>query len=115
MNKIKIKRIYDLPSKDDGYRILIDRIWPRGVSQEEAMLDDWNKDITPSDELRKWFGHDPDRFNEFSKKYRKELDDKKEDLTAIRKKAVEQDVTLLYAAKDTEHNHAVVLQNVLHN
>ncbi len=115
MNKIKIKRIYDDPSKDDGYRILIDRIWPRGVSKEDAKLDAWNKDIAPSDKLRKWFDHDPDKFDEFAKKYRKELDDKKEDLTEILKKAEEQTITLLYGAKDTEHNQAVVLQNVLKN
>lgn len=115
MKTIKVKRIYDDPSKNDGYRILIDRIWPRGVSKEDAKLDDWNKDIAPSDKLRKWFDHDPDKFDEFANKYRKELDDKKEDLTEIRKKAEEQTVTLLYGAKDTEHNQAVVLQNVLKN
>lgn len=112
---IKIKRIYDDPSKNDGYRILIDRIWPRGVSKEDAELDDWNKDIAPSDKLRKWFDHDPEKFDEFAKKYREELDDKKEDLTEIRKKAEKQTVTLLYGAKDTKHNQAVVLQNVLNN
>ena len=115
MNAIKIKRIYDDRSNDDGYRILIDRIWPRGVSKEDAKLDAWNKDIAPSDKLRKWFDHDPDKFDEFAKKYRKELDDKKEDLTEILKKAEEQTITLLYGAKDTEHNQAVVLQNVLKN
>ncbi|HZJ20990.1 MAG TPA: DUF488 domain-containing protein [Pricia sp.] len=113
MGEIKTKRIYEDPSDADGYRILIDRIWPRGVSKEDAKLDDWNKDIAPSDSLRKWFDHDPDKFDEFAKKYRKELDDKKEDLTEIRKKAKTQTVTLLYGAKDTEHNQAVVLQKVL--
>ncbi len=113
--QIKIKRIFDDPSKNDGYRILIDRIWPRGVSKEDAKLDDWNKDIAPSDTLRKWFDHDPDKFDEFAKKYRNELDDKKKDLAEIRKKAEERTVTLLYGAKDTEHNQAVVLQNVLKN
>lgn len=113
MEGIKTKRIYEAPSDNDGYRILVDRIWPRGVSKEDAKLDDWNKDIAPSDKLRKWFDHDPDKFDEFAKKYRKELDDKKEYLTAIRKKADKQAVTLLYRAKDTEHNQAVVLQKVL--
>ena len=113
MGEIKTKRIYEDPSDADGYRILIDRVWPRGVSKEDAKLDDWNKDIAPSDSLRKWFDHDPDKFDEFAKKYRKELDDKKEDLTEIRKKAKTQTVTLLYGAKDTEHNQAVVLQKVL--
>ncbi len=115
MNAIKIKRIYDDRSNDDGYRILIDRIWPRGVSKEDAKLDAWNKDIAPSDKLRKWFDHDPDKFDEFAKKYRRELDDQKENLTEIRKKAKEQTVTLLFGAKDTEHNQAVVLQSVLEN
>ncbi|SDE47565.1 Uncharacterized conserved protein YeaO, DUF488 family [Pricia antarctica] len=113
MEEIKTKRIYEDPSDDDGYRILVDRIWPRGVSKEDAKLDDWNKNIAPSDKLRKWFDHDPDKFDEFAKKYRKELDDKKEDLTAIRKKAEKQKVTVLFGAKDTEHNQAVVLQKVL--
>ncbi len=80
MEEIKTKRIYEDPSDNDGYRILVDRIWPRGVSKEDAKLDDWNKDIAPSDKLRKWFDHDPDKFDEFAKKYRKELDDQKEDL-----------------------------------
>lgn len=113
MKKIKIKRIYEDPSSNDGYRILIDRIWPRGVSKEDAKLDDWNKDIAPTAKLRKWFDHDPDKFEEFTKKYRKELDGKKEGLEEIRRKAKDRTVTLLYGAKDTEHNQAVVLQNVL--
>lgn len=113
MNTIKIKRIYEDPSDNDGYRILVDRIWPRGVSKEDAKLDDWNKNIAPSDTLRKWFDHDPDKFDEFAKKYGKELDDKKDDLKEIRNKAKKQAVTLLYGAKDTEHNQATVLQKVL--
>ncbi len=113
MGEIKTKRIYEDRSDADGYRILIDRVWPRGVSKEDAKLDDWNKDIAPSDSLRKWFDHDPDKFDEFAKKYRKELDDKKENLTEIRKKAKTKTITLLYGAKDTEHNQAVVLQKVL--
>lgn len=111
--EIKIKRIYEDFSKNDGYRILIDRIWPRGVSKETAKLDDWNKDIAPSTELRKWFDHDPEKFDEFAKKYRNELDDKKDSLEGIKKKAKQKTVTLLYGAKDTEHNQAVVLQNLL--
>ena len=90
MNTIKIKRIYEDPSENDGYRILIDRVWPRGVSKEDAKLDDWKKDIAPSNELRKWFDHDPDKFGEFAKRYRKELEDKKEDLKEVRKKAKDQ-------------------------
>ncbi|HET8736520.1 MAG TPA: DUF488 domain-containing protein [Pricia sp.] len=113
MKAIKIKRIYEDPSDDDSYRILVDRVWPRGVSKEDAKLDDWKKEIAPSDELRKWFDHDPDKFDEFKKKYRKELEDKTEDIDAIRKQANKHMVTLLYGAKDTEHNQAVVLQKVL--
>jgi uncharacterized protein YeaO (DUF488 family) len=113
MEIIKIKRIYEEPSEGDGYRILIDRIWPRGISKKDAKLDEWKKEIAPSEKLRKWFDHDPDKFALFSKKYRKELEDKSEDLDIIRKKAKQKTVTLLYGAKDTEHNQAVVLQKVL--
>jgi len=111
--KIKTKRIYDDPAKNDGHRILVDRVWPRGVSKEDARLDDWPKEIAPSDELRKWFDHDPDKFEEFAKKYRKELKDHKEELDKIREKAKDKTVTLLYGAKDTENNQAVVLQELL--
>lgn len=113
MKTIKIKRIYEDPSNSDGYRILIDRVWPRGVSKESAKLDDWKKEVAPSDELRKWFDHDRDKFDVFAKKYRKELEHKTEELEAILQKANEKTVTLLYGAKDTEHNQAVVLQKVL--
>lgn len=113
MKPIQIKRIYDTPSKSDGYRILIDRIWPRGVSKEEAHLDDWNKDLAPSTELRKWFDHDPEKFEDFSKKYKKELKDQTEVLKQLRQNAKDQTVTLLFGAKDTEHNQAVVLKEVL--
>lgn len=113
MKKISIKRIYDNPSDDDGYRLLVDRLWPRGVSKEEARLHEWMKDIAPSETLRKWFDHDPNKFDAFERKYREELEDKKEDLTKIKKNAKNQTVTLLYGAKDTEHNQAVVLQKIL--
>lgn len=113
MKPIQIKRIYDTPSKSDGYRILIDRIWPRGVSKEEAHLDDWNKDLAPSTDLRKWFDHDPEKFEDFSKKYKKELKDQTEVLKQLRQNAKDQTVTLLFGAKDTEHNQAVVLKEVL--
>ena len=113
MKTIQIKRVYDDPSESDGYRILIDRIWPRGVSKEDAKLDDWNKDLAPSTELRKWFDHDPDKFKDFSDKYKKELKDQTDALKQLSKKAKDQTVTLLYGAKDTEHNQAVVLKEVL--
>lgn len=113
MKSITIKRIYEDPSKDDGYRILVDRIWPRGVSKEDAKLDDWDQEIAPTAELRKWFNHEDDKFEEFSKKYQKELKDKKENLTKIHDKAKGHKVTLLYGAKNEKHNQAVVLQKVL--
>lgn len=113
MKTIQIKRVYDKPSKSDGYRILIDRIWPRGVSKEDAKLDDWNKDLAPSTELRKWFDHDPDKFDNFSDKYKKELENNTEDLKKLRETAKDNTVTLLYGAKDTEHNQAVILKKVL--
>ncbi len=113
MGKIKIKRIYENPSDADGVRILVDRVWPRGVSKEDAKLDVWDKEIAPTEKLRKWFDHDADKFSDFEKKYRKELEDRKGNLDAIRIKARDGTVTLLYGAKDTEHNQAVVLQNVL--
>ncbi len=113
MKTIQIKRVYNDPSDNDGFRILVDRIWPRGVSKEDAKLDDWNKDLAPSTELREWFDHDPDRFEDFSKKYKKELENCTEDLQSLREKAKNKTVTLLYGAKDTEHNQAVVLKEVL--
>ncbi|WOD44801.1 DUF488 domain-containing protein [Hwangdonia lutea] len=113
MKTIKTKRIYEDPAKHDGYRILVDRIWPRGVSKQDAKLDDWNKNIAPSEKLRKWFDHDPDKFEEFEEKYQKELENKSEDLNRIREHAKSKTVTLLYGAKDTKHNQAVVLKTVL--
>ncbi|MCG2460277.1 DUF488 domain-containing protein [Flavobacteriaceae bacterium F89] len=115
MNQIKIKRIYEDPSEDDGFRILVDRIWPRGVSKEDAELDDWKKELAPTDGLRKWFDHDPKKFNDFAQKYAKELEDKKENLSGILRLAKDKTVTLLYGAKDIEHNQAVVLQNILND
>ncbi|HET7361854.1 MAG TPA: DUF488 family protein [Salinimicrobium sp.] len=115
MHPIKTKRIYDEYAKKDGYRILVDRIWPRGVSKEDAKLDDWNKEIAPSDHLRKWFDHKEERFEEFKKRYKKELEDHHDDLKEIKKVAKEKTVTLLYGAKDEKMNQAVVLQDVLKN
>ncbi|MBA6153555.1 DUF488 domain-containing protein [Gelidibacter maritimus] len=113
MKPIEIKRIYESLSKSDGYRILVDRIWPRGISKEDAQLDEWNKDLAPSTELRKWFDHDPDKFDDFSKKYKKELEAQTETLKKLRQKTKDQTVTLLFGAKDKEHNQAVVLKEVL--
>jgi uncharacterized protein YeaO (DUF488 family) len=110
---LQTKRIYEDPSGDDGYRVLVDRIWPRGVSKENAKLDDWMKEIAPSTELRKWFGHDPDKFNEFKERYQDELDEKEDLLEQLVEKSSEENVTLLYGAKDEEHNQAVVLKDIL--
>ena len=113
MGKILTKRIYETATDNDGYRILVDRIWPRGMSKKEAHLDDWIKEVAPTDKLRKWFDHDPKKFDGFEEKYRNELKDKTEILQKIRKKAADRTVTLLYGAKDTEHNQAIVLRKVL--
>jgi len=111
---IKIKRVYEKPSKEDGYRILVDRLWPRGLTKEHAAVDLWMKDIAPSTTLRQWFSHDPMKWNEFQKKYKEELRGKKalsEELgRLVREK---KSLTLLYAAKDQEHNNAVVLEEIL--
>ncbi len=110
---LRLKRIYDDPADDDGYRILVDRVWPRGVSKDEARVDEWLKDVAPSTRLRKWFGHDPERFTEFDQRYRAELKGSSA-LAHLRERCSEQAVvTLLYGAKDTEHNQAVVLHSVL--
>lgn len=111
---IKIKRIYEEPLEADGFRILIDRLWPRGVSKEKAKIDLWLKEIAPSDELRKWFSHDPEKWTDFKDKYKIELADKLESIKKIKEiKKKEKIVTLLYAAKDEEHNNAIVLKEFL--
>lgn len=112
-SNLQIKRIYDEPADDDGYRVLVDRLWPRGVSKEDAQLDEWMKEITPSPELRKWFDHDPDKFEEFKKRYKHELASKDEPVEKLLDLAGDQTVTLLYAAKDETHNHAIVLKEFL--
>lgn len=110
---IKTKRIYDPASKDDGTRILVDRLWPRGLKKEDAKIDEWMKDIAPSDKLRKWFSHDPLKWDEFIKRYKKELSPK-EELTGMIKAAVKEGtVTLLFSAKDLERNNAVALKEFI--
>ncbi len=110
---LKCKRIYDPPSDDDGRRLLVDRLWPRGVAKEAARLDDWLKELAPSDDLRRWFGHDPARWEEFRARYRQELQGHGEQLDELRAAAKKGTVTLLFAAKDAEHNNAVVLKEML--
>lgn len=114
-DSLKTKRIYEEPADEDGYRVLVDRLWPRGVSKKEARLDEWMKDIAPSTELRKWFDHDPDKFDKFKKRYEAELSEKKEVIEHLVEKSEQQPVSLLYAAKDETHNHAVVLRQFLEN
>ncbi len=111
---IQIKRIYDSASDDDGYRVLVDRLWARGVSKENARIDQWMKEIAPSTELRKWFGHEVDKWSEFKARYKKELSEKEDLLNEIKNLEKEhKKITLLYSAKDTEHNQAVVLLSAL--
>jgi uncharacterized protein YeaO (DUF488 family) len=113
MPRIAIKRIYDPPSQEDGFRVLVDRVWPRGVSKKEAAIDHWAKDIGPSTELRKWFNHDPARWPAFRKRYQGELKDRVSDLRQLLTECGRRQMTLLFSAKDTEHNQAVVLKDVL--
>jgi len=111
---IRIARVYEAPGKSDGWRVLVDRLWPRGLTKEAAKADEWMKEIAPSDALRKWFGHEPKRWIGFQKRYRAELRKKKDLIGRLRQAEREHDtVTLLYGAKDEEHNQAVVLRDVL--
>ena len=111
--KVRLKRAYEAPTKDDGLRILVDRLWPRGVSKEDAAIDRWIKDVAPSTELRKWFGHDPERWNEFRKRYVAEIRDQPDELAELRRLARQGPITLVYAARDEAHNDAVVLGQAL--
>jgi uncharacterized protein YeaO (DUF488 family) len=110
---IQVKRVYEDYADTDGYRILVDRLWPRGLSKERAHVDEWVKEIAPSNELRKWFHHDPTRFAEFKTRYQHELQEKKDLLAAIKKRAQHERVTLLYGAKDETNNQAQVLLALL--
>jgi uncharacterized protein YeaO (DUF488 family) len=110
---VQVKRIYEPAGKDDGARVLIDRIWPRGVTKAEAALDLWLKDIAPSSELRKWFGHDPARWEEFRTRYGEELDGNGETVARLRDLMAKGPVTLLYSAHDAAYNQAVALQDYL--
>ena len=111
--QIAVKRAYDPPDSKDGYRVLVDRLWPRGIKKEDAGIDQWLKEVAPSTKLRTWFGHDPAKWKEFKKRYKEELKaneawDELQALTKEKKK-----ITLVYAAKDEEHNQAVVLAELL--
>jgi uncharacterized protein YeaO (DUF488 family) len=113
MLDVRTKRIYDDAEPGDGYRVLIDHIWPRGVSHERAALDEWARELAPNDDLRRWFGHKPERFAEFRERYRGELAGHADELAELRRRAADGALTILYAARDREHNNAVVLAELL--
>jgi uncharacterized protein YeaO (DUF488 family) len=110
---VRLKRAYEAASAEDGYRVLVDRLWPRGVSRKQAHLDQWEKDLAPSSKLREWFGHEPGRFAEFRRRYIDELRANAQRLRDLRRRARLGTVTLVYSAHDSEHNDAVVLAEVL--
>jgi uncharacterized protein YeaO (DUF488 family) len=110
---VRATRAYDPAEAGDGYRVLIDHVWPRGVSRARARLDDWARELAPSDELRKWFDHDPARFDAFRTRYRHELADQSGRLDELRQRAASGPLTIVYAARDREHNNAVVLSELL--
>ena len=112
---LKLKRVYEPSDKNDGTRILVDRLWPRGMTKAKAGVDIWLKELAPSAGLRKWFGHDPDKWTEFKKRYRAELEENDEQLARLREEIKKGAVTLLYGAKDEEHNDAVALAEFLRN
>ena len=110
---LRLKRAYEPAAKEDGRRILVDRLWPRGVSKVDAAIDQWTRDIAPSTKLRKWFGHDPKRWHEFRKRYAAEVREHPEQLAELRRLARRGLVTLVYSARDEAHNDAVVLRQIL--
>jgi uncharacterized protein YeaO (DUF488 family) len=110
--KINLKRVYEKPTKEDGLRVLVDRLWPRGLTKQKAKIDLWLKDIAPSTELRKWFGHDPEKWKEFRKRYQKELKENKEQIEILKGQQQKGTVTLVYGARDEEHNEAIVLKEL---
>lgn len=117
MNKrlpmITIIRAYDIAAQDRGVRVLVDRLWPRGLKKEDLQLDEWAQDLAPSTKLRKWFGHRPERWSEFKKRYRQELRSRPDAVDKLLKTAARRRVLLVYGARDTDHNHAIVLRDLL--
>lgn len=110
---LHIKRVYDPSDDSDGKRILVDRLWPRGLSKTEAKVDIWLKEVAPSPVLRRWFGHDPEKWTEFRRRYRDELEKNSEAVDALKKEIGRATATILYGAKDSEHNHAIVLKDFI--
>jgi uncharacterized protein YeaO (DUF488 family) len=111
--KVRLKRAYDRPNADDGRRILVDRLWPRGLSKNAAAIDEWARELAPSTRLRKWFGHEPARWEAFRCRYAREIRDHAEDLARLRSLARSRPITLIYSARDEVHNDAVVLRDVV--
>jgi uncharacterized protein YeaO (DUF488 family) len=112
-HNVNVKRIYDPPAPSDGCRVLVERLWPRGISKDAAAFDEWMKDIAPSAELRRWFGHDPARWDEFRQRYAKELNQHQDLLDNLRKRAKHGPITLVYSARDETHNNAVALRDLI--
>jgi uncharacterized protein YeaO (DUF488 family) len=110
---IRVARVYDAPTSDDGFRVLVDRLWPRGLRKDRAAIDLWLRDIAPSDALRRWFDHDPSRWSEFCRRYARELEGKDDVLRFLRSKRRDGNLTLLFGAHDREFNNAVALRNIL--
>jgi uncharacterized protein YeaO (DUF488 family) len=110
---VRLKRAYEPPAASDGYRVLIDRLWPRGVKRDDARLDEWARELAPTGELREWFGHEPERFAEFRRRYTDELGAQEAKLRELRRRAREGTLTLVFGARDVEHNDAVVLAEIL--
>jgi uncharacterized protein YeaO (DUF488 family) len=111
--KVRAKRVYEPAEEADGYRVLIDHVWPRGVSRERARLGEWARELAPSDALRKWFDHRPERFEQFRERYRGELAEQQDKLAELRRRARKEPVTIVYAARDEQHNNGVVLAELL--
>jgi uncharacterized protein YeaO (DUF488 family) len=110
---LRVKRAYEPATGDDGWRVLVDRMWPRGLSRARIKIDDWQRDLAPSRELRRWFAHKPERFPEFRRRYLAELKRQQHGVAQLRQRALTEPVTLVYAARDSEHNQAVVLAELL--
>jgi uncharacterized protein YeaO (DUF488 family) len=112
---VRVKRVYEPAEPQDGYRVLVDHVWPRGVSRERAQLGEWARELAPSDKLRRWFSHDAERFGEFRDRYRDELSGHADEIARLRARAVEGPVTIVYAARDEQHNNGVVVAELLRN
>ena len=111
--EVRLKRVYEPAAPEDGYRVLIDRLWPRGVSRARAQLDEWERELSPTSELRQWFRHEPSRFEEFRRRYIEELRSERPRIARLRRRARDGALTLVYSARDTQHNDAAVLAEVL--